>query len=98
MIRHVVLFRWKDGVDAAHVEATAAALGSLPGRIPQIVSYTYGPDLQIAPVNFDFAVTAQFASAEDFIVYRDHPDHQAFVQHYIAPFAESRIAVQFEEP
>ncbi|MFM2076886.1 MAG: hypothetical protein RJA49_776 [Actinomycetota bacterium] len=98
MIRHVVMFRWKDGVDAGHVEATAAALSRLPALIPQIVSYAYGPDLGIAPVNFDFAVTAQFASRADFEAYRDHPDHQAFVGAFIAPFAADRFAVQFEEP
>jgi hypothetical protein len=98
MIRHVVMFRWKEGVDDAHVEATRAALSRLPGLISQIVTYAYGPDLGIAAVNFDFAVTAQFASAEDFVAYRDHPDHQAFVATFIAPFAADRFAVQFEEP
>jgi len=98
MIRHVVMFRWKPEVDAAHVAATEAALSRLPGLIPVIRSYSYGADVRIVDTNFDFAVTAQFDSADDFVVYRDHPDHQAFVQQYVGPFVDQRCAVQFSEP
>lgn len=98
MIRHVVMFRWKDGVDDAHVAATAAALSRLPGVIPQIRSYSYGTDIGVVDTNFDFAVTAQFDSADDFVTYRDHPEHQAFVQQYVGPFVDQRCAVQFTEP
>lgn len=98
MIRHVVLFRWKEGVDDAHVEATRVALGRLSAAIPQIVSYSYGADLATAPTTLDFAVTAQFATVDDYVTYRDHPDHQAFVATYVAPFVDDRVAVQFVEP
>ena len=92
------MFRWKDGVDDAHVEATRRALSALPGLIPQIVTYSYGADLGTAPNTLDFAVTAQFASIEDYVAYRDHPDHQAFVATFVAPFVDGRFAVQFTEP
>lgn len=94
MIRHVVLLKWDEGVDAAHIAAAKAALDRLPGLIPQIVSYQNGPDLHVAPTNFDFAVTAVFASTDDFIAYRDHPAHQEVVQAYLAGFSQ-RLAVQF---
>lgn len=96
MIHHVVMFRWKDGVDDAHVQATAAALRALPGQIPEIVSYSCGPDLGVAETNFDFAVSAQFADVEGFVTYRDHPAHQAVVQQMISPFVAERCAVQFD--
>lgn len=98
MIRHVVMFRWKDGVSADHVEATKAALAQLPAAIPQIRSYTYGTDVGVNPGNFDFAVSAQFDSVDDYVAYRDHPAHQTFVQTYAAPFWMDRHAVQFVEP
>ena len=72
MIRHVVLLKWNESVDAAHIAATKAALDWLPGLIPQIVSYQNGADLRVAPTNYDYAVTAEFGSTDDFIVYRDH--------------------------
>lgn len=96
MIRHVVLMRWNEGVDAAHIAATKAALDRLPGLIPQVVSLQNGPDLGVVPTNFDYAITALFASIDDFLVYRDHPAHQAVTQTYTAPHAQ-RFAVQFSE-
>jgi hypothetical protein len=95
MIRHVVMFRWNDGIDAAHVAATTAAFELLPGKIPQIVSYAFGADLGLVPTNFDYAVTGEFATVEDFQGYRDHPDHQALVQSFIGPYVAERVAVQF---
>lgn len=95
MIRHVVMFKWNAGVDEAHVAATTAAFDRLPGLIPQIVSYAYGPDLKVAPANFDYAVTGEFESVETFLEYRDHADHQALVQTFIAPHVSERVAVQF---
>lgn len=94
MIRHVVLLKWNEGVDAAHISATKAALDRLPGLIAEIVSYQNGPDLRVAPTNFDYAVTAEFASTDDFVRYRDHPAHQEVVQTYLAGFSQ-RFAVQF---
>ena len=95
MIRHVVMFRWSNGVDEQHVAAMTAAFERLPGSIPQIVSYSFGPDLAVAPTNYDYAVTGEFASVETFLEYRDHADHQAVVQTFIAPYVSDRVAVQF---
>jgi len=95
MIRHVVMFRWNEGVDQAHVAATTVAFDRLPGLIAQIRSYAYGPDLGVAPTNFDYAVTGEFDSIDDFLAYRDHQDHQALVQTFIAPHVGERVAVQF---
>ena len=95
MIRHVVMFRWNEGVDEEHVAATTAAFERLPGLIPQIVSYAFGRDLAVAATNCDYAVTGEFASIETFLEYRDHADHQALVQTFIAPHVSERVAVQF---
>jgi hypothetical protein len=95
MIRHVVMFRWQQGVEADHVAAMTEAFAELPSLIDQIVSYSYGPDLGLAGTNFDYAVTGEFASVEDFFAYRDHPAHQAIVQTYIASYVSERCAVQF---
>ena len=95
MIRHVVMFRWNDGVDAAHVAATTAAFALLPGTIAQIRAYAFGADLGLVPTNFDYAVTGEFDSIDDFIAYRDHPHHQALVQAFIVAHVSERVAVQF---
>lgn len=94
MIRHVVLLKWNEGVEAAHVAAAKAALGRLPSVIPEIVSFSNGPDLHAVPANYDYVVTADFVTIEDFLIYREHPEHQKFVAAYLTDHCQ-RVAVQF---
>ena len=94
MIRHVVLFKWNEGVDEAHIAATKAALDRLPSVIPEILSFPNGPDLQAVPANYDYVITAEFASLDDFFIYREHPEHQKFVAAYITDHCQ-RVAAQF---
>ena len=95
MIRHVVMFKWTDDVDAAHVATVTAELAKLPAAIDQIRSYTHGPDVGAVAGNFDYVVNGDFDSIDDFFVYRDHPAHQALVNTFIAPHVAERSAAQF---
>lgn len=90
------MFTWKDGVGADHVAAAEAALAALCGVVPGIVSFRYGSDVGINPANADFAIVADFESADRYVGYRDHPEHQAFVANFVVDHAASRTAVQFE--
>ena len=96
MFRHVVMFSWNESVDAAHVETVGQQLDALKELIPEIKSYQHGPDAGVNAGNFDYVLVADFASVEDYLVYRDHPDHQAFIATYIAGRLDSRSAVQYE--
>ena len=95
MLRHVVMLSWNDDVDDDHVSAAGAALDTLPGKIDVIRSYVHGADLGISEGNFDYVVVADFDDADGYAVYRDHPDHQAVIQQYIAGHIEQRAAVQY---
>jgi len=96
MIHHVVLFRWNDTVTDRQLEATAAALDALPGSITEIAGYRHGPDLGLNQANYDYVVVGDFASAEDYLVYRDHPAHQRLIAEHITGRVADRAAVQFE--
>ena len=96
MIRHCVTFRFEDSVTEAEIGELSAALDALPAAIPEIAAYRHGPDLGLAPANFDYAITADFANVDDFAVYRDHPEHQAFIAEHITGRVAERVAVQFE--
>ena len=96
MIRHVVMFRWNDSVTDEQLVAMSAALDALPGAIAEIVAYRHGRDLGIGATNFQYAITADFANAADFAVYRDHPEHQRFLADHITGRVAERSAVQFE--
>ncbi len=96
MIRHVVMFRWNDAVDAAHVGVVGARLDALVEAIPEIRSYHHGADVGVNDGNYDYVVVGDFASLGDYLVYRDHPAHRALITELIAGRVTDRAAVQFE--
>ncbi|MEY4373534.1 MAG: hypothetical protein RL219_2303 [Actinomycetota bacterium] len=96
MVRHVVMFNFKDGVTDAQIGAYAAAIRNLPSVIPQIRDYRLGPDLGVNPGNFAMVVCGDFASVDDYIAYRDHPEHQRVIKEIGLPIIAQRAAVQFE--
>jgi hypothetical protein len=95
MFRHVVMFRWADDVDDAHVAAVDRRLGELPDAIAEIRSYRHGSDAGVNEGNFDYVVVADFDSPEDYVVYRDHPLHTAVISELIAGRVADRAAVQY---
>jgi hypothetical protein len=96
MIRHTVMFRWTPNWTDDQRVAVENALGELPGVVPTIRSYHFGSDIGVNEGNFDFVVVADFDDVEGFLVYRDHPQHQRVIAELIAPFIETRNAVQYE--
>lgn len=95
-IRHIALFSWNDDATPAQIAAVTTGLDALATIIPNLVRYEYGPDLCINDGNAQYAIVAEFASVDDYLVYRDHPDHQAFIVQAVRPISRQRTAVQFE--
>ncbi|MCW2882474.1 MAG: hypothetical protein JWQ95_6574 [Sphaerisporangium sp.] len=96
MFRHVVLFTWVAGATEDQKASVEAGLKELPGVIPEIRRYDIGSDVGINTGNYEFAVVADFDSAEDYLVYRDHPVHRAVIADTIRPILANRAAVQYE--
>lgn len=94
MFRHVVMFRFAEDLDAAHIASVAAGLDALPREIPEIRRYVHGADLGVSDGTFDYAVVADFDNEDDFLTYRNHPAHQQFIADCIAGKAIDRAAVQ----
>ena len=42
------------------------------------------------------SIVGDFASAEDYLVYRDHPAHQRFIAEHVTGRVADRSALQFE--
>jgi stress responsive alpha/beta barrel protein len=95
MIRHIVMFNWKPDVPGDIATQVRAGFDHMRDVIPQVVSMQCGPDLGLAEGNFDYAMVADFQSAEDWRTYRDHPEHIAFFQRF-GPFAAGATRVQLE--
>lgn len=78
MIKHIVLFRFRDDVDTA--TATAAAqkfsdgIMALPAIIPQIRKVEVGTNIN-PEESWDICLYSEFASLEDVRLYSAHPSH-----------------------
>jgi hypothetical protein len=97
VLRHVVLFRWKDGVPEGHAEAVASALRGLVARGIPFTSYDVGADLGMGgPFAYDFAVVGTFADEAAWRVYMDDEEHDRIREQLIGPWVAERAIVQFE--
>jgi Stress responsive A/B Barrel Domain len=93
--RHVVVFRWRDDATAEQKKTVEERLRELPGAIPELRAYAFGRDAGINAGNFDFAVVADFADRDAYLVYRDHPAHRAVIDECLKPILADRAAVQY---
>jgi len=96
VILHLVTFTWRPGASNDDVVAIIEALTSMPGHIPELLSYSFGPDLGLRQGNADFAVAAVLESPQTLPAYLDHPEHVRIIEEFIAPLMATRQAVQIE--
>ncbi|MDQ4037855.1 MAG: Dabb family protein [Actinomycetota bacterium] len=95
---HLATFTWRPNATNDDVVAVIEALTSLPGQIPELLSYRFGPDLGLREGNADFAVAAVLESPQTLPAYLDNPEHLRIVQEFIGPLIATRQAVQIELP
>lgn len=80
VLRHVVLFKFKDGTTQENIQEVLDAFSALPSKIPQIHSYEWG--LNNSPEGLEKGFThcffLTFKSEADRAIYLPHPDHKAF--------------------
>ena len=93
--RHVVLFKWREDATAEQTRTLEERLNELPGVIPELREYAVGGDLGINAGNFDFAVVADFADRDAYLIYRDHPTHRKVIDECVKPIVAERCAVQY---
>lgn len=94
---HIVMFKWQGGKADFDAAGLADALRNLVARFDGVQSYRCGPDVGLSPNAHDFGIVGTFDSREDFMTYRDHPDHKKIIEEMILPSVESRVVVQLED-
>ncbi len=97
MIRHIVMFRFKEEADGKSCEenvlATKAMLDALPEKIPQILrSETFINAEGANPENAHLILISEFESFKTLEEYLVHPDHKA-VGAFMRPLRESRAGI-----
>ncbi|WBS01494.1 Dabb family protein [Pseudoduganella sp. SL102] len=82
LLRHVVLFAFKNDAPADAVDAVVSGFGKLPDTIPGIVGYETGTNVSPEGLNdgYTHCFALTFTSAEARDDYLNHPDHVRFVE------------------
>ena len=81
LLRHVVLFKFKDDTTAADLKEIEATFAGLPEKIKEIYDFEWGTDVSVENLakGFTHSFFVTFASEADRAVYLPHPAHRAFV-------------------
>jgi hypothetical protein len=94
----LVLLKFKPETTADQKAALKRGLAELPGKIPEILSYSFGLDAGLDPErNHDFTIVGDFASEKEYQVYAAHPVHQKLIMELVKPILApgGRSAVQY---
>ena len=80
VLRHVVLFRFKEGTSAADVRKIENAFCALPAKIDAIYGFEWGTDVSVENKHkgFTHCFVVTFLSEADRAVYLPHPAHKEF--------------------
>lgn len=96
VLRHVVLFKFKDNTSAADIKSVEDAFRLLPGKINLIKGFEWGtnnsPEKLNEGLTHSFLLT--FTSAKDRDDYLVHPAHKAFGA-LLTPFLDKVVVVDF---
>ena len=96
LLRHVVLFKFKEGTPSEKVQEIIDAFSALPSKIPEIADYEWG--INNSPEGLNKGLThcffITFKSEADRETYLPHPDHKAFVD-LLSPHLEDVTVVDY---
>lgn len=92
MVKHIVLYTFKEGVDKAEaVELIASVLEPLVGKIPGLLHM----EIRQAFNGMDYALYSEFESREALSAYASHPLHQEAKGHFFH-LLDNRVAADYD--
>ena len=96
VLRHVVLFKFKEGTSKSDISKIEEAFNALPSKIKAIHAYEWGLNNSPEGLNkgFTHCYFLTFKSEEDRGTYLPHPDHKAFGA-VLTPHLEDVLVVDY---
>ncbi len=94
-VHHMVMFSWKADTTAEQAAAIEKALVGLKGKVPGIVSLTYGKQTSVEDAakkhGFQYGLSVVFANAAARDGYLTHADHVAAVKILLPSLADVAV-------
>jgi hypothetical protein len=96
LLRHVVLFQFKEGTPAETVEKITATFAALPGKIDAIEDFEWGTDVSVEnkAAGFTHGFLVTFRDEKGREEYLPHPAHQEFVK-LVGPHVEKVLVFDY---
>jgi hypothetical protein len=96
LLRHVVLFKFKESVSEEQAQEVVDAFRKLPKKIDTIVDFEYGTDVSVEGKSkgLTHCFLVSFRDEEGRAKYLPHPAHQEFVQ-LVGPRIEDVLVVDY---
>lgn len=96
VLRHVVMFQFKESSSEADIQGVVDAFRGLPAKISEISDFEYG--VNNSPEGLNDGLThcflVSFRSEEDRAKYLPHPAHKAFVE-VLKPHLEKVTVIDY---
>jgi len=94
MIRHSVIFKLKDVINADEKQAFFDAVDQL-AFIQDVQKFEVLK--QISPKNqFEYGISMEFDTQKQYDFYSNHPEHVAFVQNYWLKYVEDFLEIDYQ--
>lgn len=96
LLRHMVLFKFKDESSAADIKKVEDAFRALPSKIKEIKGFEWGMNNSPENLNqgFTHAFFVSFASEKGREVYLPHPAHKDFVN-VLSPHLDKVLVLDY---
>ena len=95
-LRHVVLFKFKDGTTPEQVKAIEDAFRALPAKIPEIIDFECGADVSVEnkAQGFTHCFLVTFRDAASRAAYLPHPAHKEFGK-LLGPYLDKVLVIDY---
>ncbi|MGB9626720.1 MAG: Dabb family protein [Phycisphaerae bacterium] len=96
LLRHVVLFKFKDGTSTGQIKAVEDAFRALPGKINVIRDFEWGTDIspEHKSQGFTHCFLLTFRTEADRDAYLPHPAHKEFGR-MLGPVLDKVLVVDY---
>ena len=95
MIKHIVMWKFKDEVAETDKLEMKRQLEALKGVVPSLIDIEIGQDVVGKDASKDMVLYSEFASLEDLSAYANHPEHLKVVE-FVKPLVCERAVVDYE--
>ncbi len=99
MLKHIVMWKFKEAAEGATKEENLlkakSLLDALPPGIPQIKMFEVGIDILHSDTSYDLILISGFDDESSLVAYQKHPEHVAVVE-FLRKVQAAKIVVDFK--